>query len=180
MESYNIDITLLSKILTLITDKGYLRCDDYDISITFEKTPKFGCKIKRPNYSKRVIIIKYQEKNKNKEFYTMLAEYLFDQYDFELKAWADELDTTYLTACVVFSILHEFGHVIDYITRLNNGGDLVDRAEMGELSKYWEVSKIPELKQRFAAYRRISNEANADEMAMMIMERHKLELKALI
>ena len=85
-----------------------------------------------------------------------------------------------LDTCVLFSILHEFGHIVDYITRLNNGGDLVNRAELDELSKYWEVSKIPNIKARFTAYRNIDNEAHADEYAMMFMERYKIELQKIM
>ena len=54
------------------------------------------------------------------------------------------------------------------------------RAEMDELSKYWEVSKITDLKTRFTKYRQIDNEMHADELAMMIMERHHIELASLI
>ena len=172
--------SLLNQILVLLTDKGYLKCDDYDISISFEEVGKFSCKIKRPSYSKREFIIKYPEKNKNREFNNMLMDYLFEQYDFELKDWSNKTGISLLETCILFSILHEFGHIIDYINRLNNGGDLVNRAEMNELSKYWEVSKIEDLKTRFTKYRQIDNEANADEMAMMIMERHMLELASLL
>ena len=107
-------------------------------------------------------------------------EYLFNQYDFELKEWSDKAGIPLLDTCILFSILHEFGHIIDYINRLNNGGDLVDRAEMNELSKYWEVSKIEDRDLRFTRYRQIDNEANADELAMMIMERHMLELASIL
>ena len=171
---------LLTDILTLLTDKGYFECPDYDISISFEEVGKFSCKIKRPSYSKRIFIIKYSEQNKNKPFYNMLADYLFEQYDFELDDWSKENNVPLLETCVLFSILHEFGHIIDYINRLNNGGDLVNRAEMNELSKYWEVSKITDLKTRFTKYRQIDNEMHADELAMMIMERHHIELASLI
>ena len=171
---------LLTDILTLLTDKGYFECPDYDISISFEEVGKFSCKIKRPSYSKRIFIIKYSEQNKNKPFYNMLADYLFEQYDFELDDWSKENNVPLLETCVLFSILHEFGHIIDYINKLNNGGDLVNRAEMNELSKYWEVSKITDLKTRFTKYRQIDNEMHADELAMMIMERHHIELASLI
>lgn len=171
---------LLTDILTLLTDKGYFECPDYDISISFEEVGKFSCKIKRPSYSKRIFIIKYSEQNKNKPFYNMLADYLFEQYDFELDDWSKENNVPLLETCVLFSILHEFGHIIDYINRLNNGGDLINRAEMNELSKYWEVSKITDLKTRFTKYRQIDNEMHADELAMMIMERHHIELASLI
>ena len=63
---------------------------------------------------------------------------------------------------------------------MNQGGDLAHRTEMNELSKYWEISKITDLKTRFYAYRRIDNEMYADEIAMMIMERHRHELQALL
>ena len=171
---------LLTDILILLTDKGYFECPDYDISISFEEVGKFSCKIKRPSYSKRVFTIKYSEQNKNKPFYNMLMDYLFEQYDFELDNWSKENNVPLLETCVLFSILHEFGHIIDYINRLNNGGDLVNRAEMDELSKYWEVSKITDLKTRFTKYRQIDNEMHADELAMMIMERHHIELASLI
>ena len=172
--------SLLTDILSLLSDKGYLSCPDYDISINFEEVGKFSCKIKRPTYSKREFIIKYPEQNKNKPFYNMLMDYLFEQYDFELDNWSKENDIPLLETCVLFSILHEFGHIIDYINRINNGGDLVNRAEMDELSKYWEVSKITDLKTRFTKYRQIDNEMHADELAMMIMERHHIELASLI
>ena len=172
--------SLLNQILVLLTDKGYLKCPDYDISILFEEVGKFSCKIKRPTYSKREFIIKYPEKNKDRAFNNMLMEYLFNKYDFELKEWSDETGIPLLDTCILFSILHEFGHIIDYINRLNNGGDLVDRAEMNELSKYWEVSKIEDINLRFTRYRQIDNEANADELAMMIMERHMLELASIL
>ena len=172
--------SLLTDILSLLSDKGYLECPDYDISINFEEVWKFSCKIKRPTYSKREFIIKYSEQNKNKPFYNMLMDYLFEQYDFELDNWSKENDIPLLETCVLFSILHEFGHIIDYINRINNGGDLVNRAEMDELSKYWEVSKITDLKTRFTKYRQIDNEMHADELAMMIMERHHIELASLI
>ena len=172
--------SLLTDILSLLSDKGYFECPDYDISINFEEVEKFSCKIKRPTYSKREFIIKYPEQNKNKPFYNMLMDYLFEQYDFELDNWSKENDMPLLETCVLFSILHEFGHIIDYINRINNGGDLVNRAEMDELSKYWEVSKITDLKTRFTKYRQIDNEMHADELAMMIMERHHIELASLI
>ena len=172
--------SLLIDILSLLSDKGYFECPDYDISINFEEVGKFSCKIKRPTYSKREFIIKYPEQNKNKPFYNMLMDYLFEQYDFELDNWSKENDIPLLETCVLFSILHEFGHIIDYINRINNGGDLVNRAEMDELSKYWEVSKITDLKTRFTKYRQIDNEMYADELAMMIMERHHIELASLI
>ncbi len=177
---YIITKKLLNQILILITDKGYLKCDDYTISVAFEEVGKFSCKIKRPEHSKRDFVIKYPEMNKSREFDIMLSEYLFNQYDFEIDNWSKDNDVSLLEAHVIFNILHEFGHVIDYINRLNNGGDLVNRAEMNELSKYWEVSKIEDREKRFYAYRRIDNEAHADEIAMMIMERHKHELRALI
>lgn len=172
--------SLLTNILSLLSDKGYLNCPDYDISINFEEVGKFSCKIKRPTYSKREFIIKYPEQNKDKPFYDMLMEYLFVQYDFELDNWSKENAVPLLETCVLFSILHEFGHVINYIDRMNQGGDLAHRTEMNELSKYWEISKITDLKTRFYAYRRIDNEMYADEMAMMIMERHSYELQALL
>ena len=172
--------SLLIDILSLLSDKGYLECPDYDISINFEEVGKFSCKIKRPTYSKREFIIKYPEQNKNKPFYNMLMDYLFEQYDFELDNWSKENDIPLLETCVLFSILHEFGHVINYIDRMNQGGDLAHRTEMNELSKYWEISKITDLKTRFYAYRRIDNEMYADEIAMMIMERHRHELQALL
>ena len=172
--------SLLTDILTLLNDKGYLKCPDYDISINFEKIGKFSCKIKRPTYSKREFIIKYPEQNKEKPFYDMLMEYLFEQYDFELSDWSNKNDVPLLETCVLFSILHEFGHIINYIDRLNQGGDLAHRTEMNELSKYWEVSKITDLKTRFTKYRQIDNEMYADEIAMMLMERHHIELAALL
>lgn len=172
--------SLLANILSLLSNKGYLECPDYDISINFEEVGKFSCKIKRPTYSKREFIIKYPEQNKNKPFYNMLMDYLFEQYDFELDNWSKENDIPLLETCVLFSILHEFGHVINYIDRMNQGGDLAHRTEMNELSKYWEISKITDLKTRFYAYRRIDNEMYADEIAMMIMERHRHELQALL
>lgn len=172
--------SLLTNILSLLSDKGYLNCPDYDISINFEEVGKFSCKIKRPTYSKREFIIKYPEQNKDKPFYNMLMDYLFEQYDFELDNWSKENDIPLLETCVLFSILHEFGHVINYIDRMNRGGDLAHRTEMNELSKYWEISKITDLKTRFYAYRRIDNEMYADEIAMMIMERHSYELQALL
>jgi hypothetical protein len=172
--------SLLSDILSLLSDKGYISCPDYDISINFEEVGKFSCKIKRPTYSKREFIIKYPEQNKDKPFYDMLMEYLFVQYDFELDDWSKENDIPLLETCVLFSILHEFGHIINYINRLNQGGDLAHRTEMDELSKYWEVSKITDLKTRFTKYRQIDNEMHADEIAMMLMERHHIELAALL
>ena len=172
--------SLLTNILSLLSDKGYLNCPDYDISINFEEVGKFSCKIKRPTYSKREFIIKYPEQNKDKQFYNMLMDYLFEQYDFELDNWSKENDIPLLETCVLFSILHEFGHVINYIDRMNQGGDLAHRTEMNELSKYWEISKITDLKTRFYAYRRIDNEMYADEIAIMIMERHRYELQALL
>ena len=172
--------SLLTDILSLLSDKGYLNCPDYDISINFEEVGKFSCKIKRPTYSKREFIIKYPEQNKDKPFYDMLMEYLFIQYDFELSDWSEENNVPLLETCVLFSILHEFGHVINYIDRMNQGGDLAHRTEMNELSKYWEVSKITDLKTRFTKYRQIDNEMYADEIAMMLMERHHIELAALL
>lgn len=172
--------SLLTDILSLLSNKGYLECPDYDISINFEEVGKFSCKIKRPTYSKREFIIKYPEKNKDKPFYDMLMEYLFIQYDFELSDWSEENNVPLLETCVLFSILHEFGHVINYIDRMNQGGDLAHRTEMNELSKYWEVSKITDLKTRFTKYRQIDNEMYADEIAMMLMERHHIELAALL
>ena len=172
--------SLLTDILSLLSDKGYLNCPDYDISVNFEEVGKFSCKIKRPTYSKREFIIKYPEQNKDKPFYDMLMEYLFEQYDFELSDWSEKNNVPLLETCVLFSILHEFGHVINYIDRMNQGGDLAHRTEMNELSKYWEVSKITDLKTRFTKYRQIDNEMYADEIAMMLMERHHIELAALL
>lgn len=172
--------SLLTDILSLLSDKGYFECPDYDISINFEKVGKFSCKIKRPSYSKREFIIKYPEMNKDKPFYDMLMEYLFVQYDFKLDEWSKKNDVPLLETCILFSILHEFGHIINYIDRLNQGGDLAHRTEMNELSKYWEISKITDLKTRFTKYRQIDNEMYADELAMMIMERHHIELATLL
>ena len=172
--------SLLTDILSLLSNKGYLDCPSYDISVNFEEVGKFSCKIKRPTYSKREFIIKYPKQNKDKPFYEMLIEYLFVQYDFELSDWSEKNNVPLLETCVLFSILHEFGHVINYIDRMNQGGDLAHRTEMNELSKYWEISKITDLKTRFYAYRRIDNEMYADEIAMMIMERHRHELQALL
>ena len=177
---YIIESKLLNQILALISNENYLICDGYDISIIFQEVGKFSCKIKRPTYSKRQIIIKYSRNNTEKEFYNMLMDYLFTQYNFELSNWSKETNTPLLDTCVLFSILHEFGHLIDYINRLNNGGDFTNRVEMDELSKYWEVSKISDIKDRFTAYRQIDNEKNADELAMMLMKRYKDELKLLI
>ena len=95
--------SLLNQILVLLTDKGYLKCPDYDISILFEEVGKFSCKIKRPTYSKREFIIKYPEKNKDRAFNNMLMEYLFNQYDFELKEWSDETGIPLLDTCILFS-----------------------------------------------------------------------------
>ena len=177
--NYNLELKVLNQILILLSNKGYLDCPDYELSITFEEVGKFSCKIKRPNYSKREFIIKYPKIITDKNFYDMLRDYLIEQYDFNLKEYTTE-EMSLLDTCVLFSILHEFGHIADYITRLNNGGDLVNRAELDELSKYWEVSKIPNIKARFTAYRNIDNEAHADEYAMMFMERYKIELQKIM
>ena len=51
---------------------------------------------------------------------------------------------------------------------------------MVELSKYWEVSRIQDLNERFIAYRKIDKEFIADGIAIQLMNDYKKELKLIM
>ena len=175
---YEIEYCKINNIYKLLDSMGYFKSDNYDIKFTFENTFKFGIKIKRPDYTHREMVVKYPSKNTNKEFYDMLYEYLKTEFEFDLVLYAFNNNIPVIGSYTLFSILHEFGHAIEYINRINNGGDYLDRQEMMELSKYWEVSKIEDKKERFYAYRKIDKEEIADKNAIMIMKKYNIKLQS--
>lgn len=177
---YEIRENLLKDFLTVLSFDKYFKAEGYDIKISFEETTKFSTKIKRPSNDKREIIIKYPQYNKDKEFYNMLEDYLVDEYSFDLFLYAYQNNLSLIEVYTIFSICHEFGHVIEYINRINNGGDYLNRDEMIELSKYWEVSKIENLKERFYEYRKIDKELLADTKAISLMKQYKKEFQIIM
>ena len=177
---YIIEESLLRKIFTLLNSNNYFNSDNYEINILFEETNKFSTKIKRPDNKRRDIIIKYPKHNVDRDFYTKLESYLRMEREFDLWVYSHKANIEMITTYTLFSILHEFGHGIDYINRINNGGDYVNRDEMIELNKYWEVSKITDLNDRFIAYRKIDNEFAADNIAIRLMKDYKRELKLIL
>ena len=177
---YKIKRKLVSEIFHLLNKNSYFKSNDYIVNVSFEETNKFSTKIKRPSDKKRELIIKYPTQNNDREFYDKLEKYLKDEYTFDLFIYSFKNDMDMIETCTIFSILHEFGHVIEYIDRLNNGGDYLNRDEMIELSRYWEVSKIQNLDERFYYYRKIDKEAIADRNAIDIMKKFSNELKTII
>lgn len=178
--NYVIEESLMKKVFLLLNTEGYFNSNAYIINVLFEETDKFSIKIKRPEHNKREFIIKYPHENIDRDFYKKLESYLKFEFNFDLWLYAYKNDLSTIGAYTLFSILHEFGHIIGYLDRINNGGDFINRDEMIELSKYWEVSKIKNLHERFSAYRKIDNEYIADNNALKIMKKYRNEFSLII
>jgi hypothetical protein len=178
--NFIIEESLMRKLFMLLNSNGHFNSNDYEINILFQEANKFSTKFKRNEQNKRDLVIKYPKHNKDREFYTKLESYLRLEREFDLWVYSYKQQLQLIETYTLFSILHEFGHVIEYIDRINHGGDYLNRDEMIELSRYWEVSKIQDLNERFIAYRKIDKEFVADGIAIQLMNEYKKELKLII
>ena len=175
---YELNEDIVRRVYIILNSNNYFNISSgYNIDIQFQLADKYSNKIKRPTDKDRILILKYPKINRVKGFYMMLDNYLKLEYDFDLGDYSRKNKIDILKTYVLFSLLHEYGHMIEYIKRLNLQGDYTQTEELIIMNSYYNVSKIEDINIRFNHYRRIESEANADKMAMELMKKFKKEFK---
>lgn len=143
--------------------EGVPLTEDYEFGFNYykdEQTYKFYTSIEFPGIFKDI-----------DNFGTKLYWFFLEEYKFDILKYANDIEVSFEEVMVVFSLLHELGHMKQCLRDINKYGDFV--SAIVEIKERNEVNDLENDIERFLAYRRMNTETYADKNAIMMMKKYK-------
>jgi hypothetical protein len=143
--------------------EGVTLTEDYEFGFNYykdEQTYKFYTSIEFPGIFKDI-----------DNFGTKLYWFFLEEYKFDMLKYANDIEVSFEEVMVVFSLLHELGHMKQCLRDINKYGDFI--SAIVEIKERNEVNDLENDIERFLAYRRMNTETYADKNAIMMMKKYK-------
>lgn len=143
--------------------EGMPLTEDYMFGFNYykdEQTYKFYTSIEFPGIFKDI-----------DDFGTKLYWFFLEEYKFDMLKYANDIEVSFEEVMVVFSLLHELGHMKQCLRDINKYGDFI--SAIVEIKERNEVNDLENDIERFLAYRKMTTETYADKNAIMMMKKYK-------
>lgn len=143
--------------------EGIPLTEDYMFGFNYykdEQTYKFYTSIEFPGIFKDI-----------DDFGTKLYWFFLEEYKFDMLKYANDLEVSFEEVMVVFSLLHELGHMKQCLRDINKYGDFV--SAIIEIKERNKINDLENDVERFLAYRKMVTETYADQNAIMMMKKYK-------
>lgn len=163
MEELDEDFILDFSVDYARDDEGIPLTKDYMFGFNYykdEQTYKFYTSIEFPGIFKDI-----------DDFGTKLYWFFLEEYKFDMLKYANDIEVSFEEVMVVFSLLHELGHMKQCLRDINKYGDFI--SAIVETKERNEVNDLENDIERFLAYRKMTTETYADKNAIMMMKKYK-------
>ena len=163
MEELDEDFILDFSVDYARDDEGIPLTEDYMFGFNYykdEQTYKFYTSIEFPGIFKDI-----------DDFGTKLYWFFLEEYKFDMLKYANDIEVSFEEVMVVFSLLHELGHMKQCLRDINRYGDFI--SAIVEIKERNEINDLENDIERFLAYRKMVTETYADQNAIMMMKKYK-------
>ena len=143
--------------------EGVPLTEDYMFGFNYykdEQTYKFYTSIEFPGIFKDI-----------DNFGTKLYWFFLEEYKFDMLKYANDIEVSFEEVMVVFSLLHELGHMKQCLRDINKYGDFI--SAIVETKERNKINNLKNDEERFLAYRKMVTETYADQNAIMMMKKYK-------